>query len=272
MKFVWNHRAKKLTLLDAFLCSLLVPTNDTNVLEFGVFQGDWILTICANKPNGRFVGIDPYPNSDHIRQKFMKRLQEYPEISFLLLESFSDLVARLNHNYEKFQLIHVDGEHTELAVYQDLLNANKVLDDSGVIAVDDVFFHRYPGVTFGLFRALNETDLCPFLITQKKMYLCRKPIHHYFMSKSRELLGQYQVPYFDDEGVSKEYSWYAQTNSVCGSSVVTVDVHMHSERILARNLRVPRPIFSRESVRADFSGLYRAARRSKRILRDVFLL
>ncbi|NBT57675.1 hypothetical protein EBT16_02710, partial [bacterium] len=66
-----------------------------------------------------------------------------------------------------FNLIHIDGEHSEHAVLEDLTMADKFASrsDNSIIIIDDVFVRHYPGVTNATFDFIkrNEKD---WLITE----------------------------------------------------------------------------------------------------------
>lgn len=77
------------------------------------------------------------------------------------------------------RFFHVDGGHKLSNIRADLLLARDCTAGypSPIIAVDDTFSPQMPEVTDGLIEFLRQPvagDLVPFLITNRKTYLCRR--------------------------------------------------------------------------------------------------
>ncbi len=77
---------------------------------------------------------------------------------------------------EKISFFHVDGGHHLAAIAHDLILAEAVMTDHGIIAVDDVFRPEWPEVSMGTFLHLGKSDceLVIFAIGFNKSYLCHK--------------------------------------------------------------------------------------------------
>jgi hypothetical protein len=71
------------------------------------------------------------------------------------------------NNDVTYDVIHCDGEHSQSQVYSDLKNSLPLLKNTGLIIIDDIFYHSYPGVTAVAFDFIREYKLSPFLFTQK---------------------------------------------------------------------------------------------------------
>jgi predicted O-methyltransferase YrrM len=82
-----------------------------------------------------------------------------------------------------FRWIHIDGEHTGMAVINDLNIANTLLNDDGVMIVDDFFNPQYPQITAAVFDWLrvHPIELTLFLIGDNKGYLCRPRSTHSYL-------------------------------------------------------------------------------------------
>ncbi|HCP72461.1 MAG TPA: hypothetical protein DIT91_03390 [Actinobacteria bacterium] len=57
--------------LDAFLSIRLIKNPHGNLCEIGVYKGGFIMTLLENLPNVNAIAIDPYPNSEEIRNVFV---------------------------------------------------------------------------------------------------------------------------------------------------------------------------------------------------------
>jgi len=101
---------------------------------------------------------------DQSRFRIYKGSSEDVEAAFILSQ-----VGRV-------RFFSVDGGHWRSIVKSDLLLAEEVLADSGVIALDDYCRAEWPDVTYGYTLWQNETtsDIVPFAVGSNKLYLCRK--------------------------------------------------------------------------------------------------
>jgi hypothetical protein len=88
--------------------------------------------------------------------------------------SAGDLLAKAG----PARLFSIDGGHTPECTLNDLELAASVICDEGVVALDDVFNPRFPGVMTGLFQYRHSGDcaLAPFAITPGKVLMSR-PAH-----------------------------------------------------------------------------------------------
>jgi len=78
-------------------------------------------------------------------------------------------------NAGKCRWLHIDGEHSESGVTNDLELATLLLNGEGVVAVDDFMHPAYPQITRAIFRYLDahERKLSVFLCGYNQSYLCR---------------------------------------------------------------------------------------------------
>lgn len=76
----------------------------------------------------------------------------------------------------KARFFHIDGGHHLEAVQDDLKLSLEVLNDYGIIAVDDVFRPEWPEVSLGAltFSELGENDYFPFAIGFNKTFWCKE--------------------------------------------------------------------------------------------------
>lgn len=154
-------------------------------LEVGVLHGAWSINVLRNAEGSAVTAVDPYPNMEGIRERTLERLEPF---DFKLFKSWGDL------EMDKLaSLIHIDGLHTETAVFNDLKNAENYLDEKGVIIVDDCLQPVFPGVAAGWIKYLLQSDLCCFLCTGSKAYLTRKNDYDHWITSMRNALSQQKV-------------------------------------------------------------------------------
>jgi predicted O-methyltransferase YrrM len=58
---------------------------------------------------------------------------------------------------EKFDLILIDGDHSESGVYTDLQQSWELLSPGGIIVLDDLSHHAHPGIKKSFDRFRTET-------------------------------------------------------------------------------------------------------------------
>ncbi len=154
---------------DAFLSQKLVLGEPTFVCEIGVYKGGWLVNFLTNFKDVSILAIDPYPNLQDVKEIFLRMVEN------LDLTSRVQLIAQYDdkRNNDKFDVIHIDGEHSERAVLNDLNFALQNLATGGVIIVDDVWHPLFPGIISGVMKIVHSTELVPFLSTRNKMWLCK---------------------------------------------------------------------------------------------------
>jgi hypothetical protein len=217
-EFKFNERTDMLPVLDGYLATEFAKTFST-ALEIGVYKGGWLLTLASNNSKIQMIGIDPYPNLKTIKESFIEyrdqiglknRLHLYP--------SFSDLLTS-EHNSITYDIIHLDGEHSQTQVTKDLTNLYPLLKQSGMLVIDDIFYHSYPGVTAAAFRFIDENKFTPFLFTEKKIYICNRNFYREYYEKSKSILNELKINYEESENLNSKTS-YAQSNSIFGSNII----------------------------------------------------
>lgn len=141
--------------------------SDVEILEIGVWEGSWLLHMARNAGVSHVTGIDPYPGLAEKRQSTLERFDR-SDVRLTLHPSWLELPST-----ESFDLIHVDGEHSEAAAYDDLIGAATHLRPSGLIVVDDWMQPAFPGVNSAVHRFLRELDFRAVLLTEWKVYITR---------------------------------------------------------------------------------------------------
>lgn len=125
--------------------------------------------VLLNLSGSRVIGVDPYPGLEKVRSEMLERLDHLGiRERFELFPSLSEVPADL-----RFDLIHVDGEHSEEATLRDLHYAEQHLNADGVITADDFRHPWFPGIASALFRFCIENDFRIFLTSYHKAYIAR---------------------------------------------------------------------------------------------------
>ena len=162
--------AEWLSPIDAFWsCQLILQRNHSSGLEIGVYKGGWTTLVLDNLPLTSVVGIDPYPGLFDIRSIMETETSKYADSGrFFHYETINSCPTKPTYDF-----IHIDGEHSEEAVMQDLLFSYQKLNDGGMIIIDDFMSRMFPGITAQTVLLAFQLDLKPVLITQSKIYLVK---------------------------------------------------------------------------------------------------
>ncbi len=246
-KFEFSKMNEWLPLLDAFVCTKLLEEH-SNILEIGVHRGGWLITLAENNADTFAIGIDPYPNNDSLKNSFLSDVNRRNlQKRIVLYPNWQELMSG-PHKKQKFSLIHIDGVHDEINVFEDLLLANNHLNENGIIVVDDIFYHSFPGVTAATFKFIQEFGYAPFLFTQKKIYLCKSSLYDQNYEKIENLFIDSQIPFEIDQTLSGQHSGYPQSNAIFGRSLIITDIDLGSKREFLRENKMPLKPFSIKEV------------------------
>lgn len=193
------------------------------VLEVGVWKGAWTSVILVNFPQVRVDGVDPYPGSASVRTEMEARLTNLGiSDRFRLAVSLKELPPEV-----RYSMIHIDGEHSEQAVTEDLAFASEHLVSDGVIIADDYRHSWFPGITSALFRFLNAGEFKLFAVSGNKAYLARTPYaDKYYCLLQDSFAGSISLPVWthwrqwdgDKVGYVQSPDVYGQRVLLCGMS------------------------------------------------------
>jgi hypothetical protein len=230
-----------LPLLDAYL-AVQFSRNFNTALEIGVYKGGWAFNLTRNIPGIFFIGIDPYPNLEAIKYSFINKRDQlgFNEVMHLY-RSYHELQSSC-YSHLTFDIIHCDGAHTQSSVNKDLINVLPMLTENGLLVIDDLFYHSYPGVTAAAFSFIEKNQLAPFLFTEKKLYVCRANYYQYYLDKTISFLNSINLKYEQDE---KEGSGlhYIQSNSIFNYNLIITSEsptrEEHRSLIKALGAKVP---------------------------------
>lgn len=97
--------------------------------------------------------------------------------------SAADL-ADIQRRFGTFRLFSVDGGHTADHAINDLIIAQELTANGGVVLLDDFFQPNWPGVTEGLFRffATSNRRLAPLCLAGSKLFLTTLSYHRRYLT------------------------------------------------------------------------------------------
>lgn len=221
-EFVWNDEDhyQWLNLEDAIFAHNLVPTGAV-CLEIGVWKGGWILSLLTNEKSRSAVCVDPYPNLEYIKDIFLGLVNDKAPNRVTLISELTELDKRFVDL--KFDVVHLDGEHSQGAMAYDLLMTVPKLKDEGLLIVDDIFYHDFPGVTAALFQSLDSLNLAPFLFSRKKLYLCNIAFYPKYYRDAKALVLEMGIDFSEDQALTLSPGPYIQSNSINGFSLIIVN-------------------------------------------------
>lgn len=194
---------------DAFFSINLLSESSKSICEIGVFKGAYVITVLTNRPDLKATAIDPCRELESIKKDFMAKVKT------LGLDRNVELLDDYKGISREFDLVHIDGEHTEEAVDKDLKFAKANISRDGLIILDDIFHTKFIGVISAVFKHIHQSDLVPFLITRQKIYMCRKGKYEFFYSRASNLLHEVNIPHYSNETININKGSIADYDDSC---------------------------------------------------------
>lgn len=175
--------------LDALIFCELISTQTNSghkgaLFEIGVYYGrSFFLLDLLRRDDEGLLGVDIFRTHEdqfgrgHQKKKVIETAIELGaragEINLLEGDSskleYSDILARLG----KVRFVHIDGGHLTEHVLADSLLSAEIISNEGIICFDDFFNTEWPEVTTACLEFLkSQKELVPFLISDKKLYVC----------------------------------------------------------------------------------------------------
>ena len=178
----------------AICCGLLRIQSELGVkgpvAEVGAFEGRFFIALAKSLHDGeRALGIDVFewPNAQVI-DRFEANCERHPVPAEKRITwkadsnkmTAAELLAKVGG--QKVRLIHVDGEHSQIALTKDLELATAVIGEGGVIVLDDMLHPGYPTLMVAVHAYLERqpemTVLCIIdresIFAATKFVLCQK--------------------------------------------------------------------------------------------------
>jgi hypothetical protein len=240
--FHWNksQATEFLSAVDAYIAIRLfkeIERKDPQICEIGVWRGGWIKSLCINQVTDKIIGIDPYPGLLEIKREFAENvMRHFPNVE--LYSSSSELLDEKSKVI--FDMIHVDGEHSEVALSNDLDFSSKVLDRGGILIIDDIWHESFPGIASATFKFIHNSDFAPFLISGAKIYLCRESEYSRFFELTKRILSEGNLSYQTSFKKGTYGEDYQQDNSIKGyQQIVTNGGRKNVENLLALSHPAP---------------------------------
>lgn len=159
-----------------------------HVLEIGVHTGAFPKIVLMNNHHCDVVGVDPYPYpaGEETLKEMEQGLTELGVIS-----RYKHFLTTAEIPEGTFDVIHVDGEHTETALAADLRFAASVLAPDGILVIDDVRHRWFPGVIAATWEFILSTDFLLLADTGQKFYLVRGEFFDERRRDFRDVVGRH---------------------------------------------------------------------------------
>jgi hypothetical protein len=165
--------------------------NPVKVLEIGTYAGISLINLIQNIPNSTGVGVDMWCNYNEnnllesidnlkVKDSFFKNIKTaglQDKIVGIQKDS-TDALLNYIQSREKFHFIYVDGSHLLLDCYSDLVLAWEILEQGGILAVDD-YLYKKNSILDSPFEAVNH-----FLTRYNGKYKLLHKSYRVFLEKS----------------------------------------------------------------------------------------
>lgn len=165
----------------------------SGVGEIGVHHGQFYMALnCLSQANSTSYAIDVFDdqhlNIDRsgkgnlaIFKDNISKLDRFQGTNTYIIQQDSTSSAlNITNTIEpgSLKLFSIDGGHTAQHTINDLVLANQVIADSGVVILDDIMHYCWLGVIEGAIYYLRQyPTLVPFAIGHNKLWMCK--ISHY---------------------------------------------------------------------------------------------
>ena len=178
-------------LFDSFLQFQTQSNISGDFLEIGVYKGRSALMSSLHlRDNEAFYLVDLsyylLETQDRLAPILGNRGKFYQKSSKLLTRE------DLNISKHSIRWIHIDGEHTGNAVWNDLSLCEPLLTDEGILILDDFFNPAYPQITEATYAFLSAYpySLSLILIGWNKAYFSRPLFARKYLSMIRKNLAE----------------------------------------------------------------------------------
>jgi predicted O-methyltransferase YrrM len=133
--------------------------NTKKILEIGTYTGVSIVNLLKNISNSNATVIDSWENynecplmeniqTNQVEESFKKNIKTKnleDKIKVLKGDSFEMLMKLVKKN-ERFDFVYVDGSHKCLDCYSDILLSWELLNNGGIMVIDDVSYNKENGI------------------------------------------------------------------------------------------------------------------------------
>jgi hypothetical protein len=180
----WLHT--EALLFTSYCVSNIIDADNFDSLEIGVYQGKFLIGIENLTPrDSRCIAIDCFSKQEanidgaghgdleiftSNYKKFSLNSQRVIPIEMDSLEINCNALGR-----KQFGIISIDACHTERHTINDLLIAEELIMDDGVVVLDDITNQDWMGVVSGAYKFFtsgSKGNLVPFAVGFNKLFCC----------------------------------------------------------------------------------------------------
>ena len=196
-----------LTRLSLVLWDILLEYQNShsirgNLMEIGAWHGKSAAMLAIHTRDEETLFVFDI----EARQELQKNIDKFTQSlsKKIVLEkanSFTKIKPDFcNKHYRSMRWIHIDGDHSQYGIYNDLEIANSLLSPHGLIVVDDFLNERFPQVSEVTFEfiSIHKHQLCLLISAGNKGYL----VH----PKFRDIYYKYLEKYLLVEIQNRDYS------------------------------------------------------------------
>jgi hypothetical protein len=145
-----------------------------HLVEFGVYKGRSLALLGRHAKTGeRLIGVDV---TDYLDRAHLA--ESAPGLEFVRgsSEEFRASFSDYRRIKRRCRLLHIDSSHFFSTTIAELKMSNELICDHGMVVLDDFTNTDYSQILAATYNYLYtyRTQLCVFLVTAEKAYLCRK--------------------------------------------------------------------------------------------------
>jgi methyltransferase family protein len=193
----WPGQKRSVEFLKNFREAFSSFGENGGACEIGLHHGKYLIALHNLVAQNKSLGLDLFDDQDRnidqsgrgIKDICKQNIDAFAKNPHLItLRQFDSMSIssrekqKITEEFGMFSIFSIDGGHTALHVSIDFMTACELTSDSGIIIVDDIFHPDWPGVTEGIYRALDSrlTPFVPFMLTRKKLFLCSVTLQRRF--------------------------------------------------------------------------------------------
>lgn len=197
-------------------------------LEIGVYKGKFfsLAEYATRGTNCTLIGVDPFVLPEQSLEEVITKLKTVgAELNRIVMHKGisreEGVITGLVEN-RPVLAIHVDGSHEEPTVYEDILMADRLVSDEGIVIADDFWNRKALGVASALFRILidGRSNLMPFMLCNTKLVLCKTARRSFYLEAALEMIKQNEKIHLFREFIEAHRTkphWHCFQQSPCVS-------------------------------------------------------
>lgn len=172
--------AFSMAVIDILLTAQAGAEVSGHMLEMGVYKGRSAAIFGPGLRAGeRLVLVDI---CDQLDRAAIRPFADSVDFIVASTTDMREAMPNYRDRRRSFRFIHIDASHAYKATYNELEMADDLLGNGGIIAMDDFTNLDFSQNMAAIFRYLfaGSTHLTAFLVTNEKVYLCRKPDFEFY--------------------------------------------------------------------------------------------